>query len=124
MRESLTVYSYSGCSTCRQALRFLKTNEVSHSVHEITEMPPSAAQLTKALAAVGGDLRKLFNTSGQQYRELGIAAKLKTMTPDEAIRLLASNGKLIKRPFAMWTERGVDKVLIGFKEDEWSSALL
>jgi arsenate reductase-like glutaredoxin family protein len=67
------------------------------------------------LAHLGGDLRKLFNTSGQQYRELGLSEKLKSKTPDQALKLLASNGKLIKRPFALGKSKGA----VGFREEEW-----
>lgn len=63
----------------------------------------------------GGNLKNLFNTSGVMYRELNIAEKLTTLSESEALKLLAENGKLVKRPFVI----GDNVHLIGFKEDEW-----
>ncbi len=71
------------------------------------------------LKHLDGDIRKLFNTSGQQYRELKLKDKLPTMTAAEAIDLLAQNGKLIKRPFLLAEDVG----LVGFKEDVWHEVL-
>jgi arsenate reductase len=72
------------------------------------------------LNSYSGDIRKLFNTSGVQYRELKIKDKISTMSPDEAISLLAGNGKLIKRPFLLNGNDGI----VAFKEDLWSEFLL
>lgn len=109
------VYAYTGCDTCRRALRFLKERGVSHEVLPIREKPPSPAELRKALSSVEGNLKKLFNTSGQDYRALGIGTKLADMTDAEALALLAKNGNLVKRPFVVH-EGGT---LVGFREDEW-----
>ena len=73
------------------------------------------------LDAHDGDLRRLFNTSGQDYRALGMKDKLPTMTTDAALKLLSTNGNLVKRPFAIDAANKV--FLVGFKEDEWSAAL-
>jgi Spx/MgsR family transcriptional regulator len=124
MSKSLRVFAYSKCSTCREALRFLKTHELEYSVHDITESPPSKADLSKALRSLGGELKKLFNTSGQQYRELGISEKLKAMPEAQALQLLAGNGRLIKRPLVIWEDKGQSRVLVGFKNAEWKDALL
>ncbi|MCM2282503.1 MAG: arsenate reductase family protein [Bdellovibrionaceae bacterium] len=122
--KKVRIYSYPKCSTCRDALRFLQAHEIAHDVRDIIETPPSVPELECALRALG-DRKKLFNTSGQQYRELGIAEKLKSMTDSEALALLSRTGKLVKRPFVL-IERGKDSVpvLVGFKEDEWKQALL
>jgi arsenate reductase-like glutaredoxin family protein len=82
----------------------------------IVDSPPSVAELGTMLQYVG-DIKRLFNTSGIQYRELGIAAKLKTISEAEALALLSKNGKLVKRPFVLLEDRG----LLGFKEDEWKA---
>lgn len=115
----ISVYAYKGCDTCRKALKWLKEQGIPHEVKAIRETPPSVAELEGAVEAFGGDLRPLFNTSGGDYRELGLKDQLPTMTADEAIRLLHGNGNLVKRPFV--TGDGV--VLVGFKEAEWQRAL-
>ena len=115
MPNLLKVYEYSGCSTCKKALKFLDERGVPYEKIAIVDQPPTVAELKCMLAFQGGDLRKLFNTSGQVYRELKLGEKLPSMSEDEALKLLASNGKLVKRPFALSTTQG----LVGFKEDEW-----
>ena len=112
----LKVYAYSGCSTCRGALKFLKDRKVAHEVLPIRETPPSKAELKRMLAVYGGDIRRLFNTSGQDYRALGLGPKLDAMSVDEAIGLLAANGNLVKRPFVVARDGG----LVGFKPAEWA----
>lgn len=114
-----TVYAYKNCDTCRKALKWLKENQIDHETKAIRETPPTAAELKAALAANGGDLRKLFNTSGGDYRELGLKDKLPTMTEAEAIDLLSKNGNLVKRPFLI----GKGVALTGFNEPAWSEAL-
>ncbi|MBI3881861.1 MAG: arsenate reductase family protein [Verrucomicrobia bacterium] len=111
---ALKVYAYSGCGTCRNALKFLAAHNVAHEVVPIRETPPTKAELKRMLAAVG-DLRKLFNTSGQDYRALNLKAKLPKLTEAEALELLSKNGNLVKRPFVLTATGG----LVGFKEDEW-----
>jgi arsenate reductase len=109
------VYAYAGCDTCRKALKFLIENKVPHEVLPIREQPPSAAELRTMLGHVGGDLRKLFNTSGQDYKALGMKDRLPSMSQDDALALLASRGNLVKRPFALAAKAGA----VGFKPDEW-----
>jgi Spx/MgsR family transcriptional regulator len=111
------VYEYEGCSTCRKALKFLDARGVAYEAVPIVETPPSKAEL-KAMLAFAGDLRRLFNTSGVLYREMGVGKKLETLSEDDALALLAEHGKLVKRPFALLKDRG----LLGFKEDEWKAA--
>ncbi len=113
----MRVYEYEKCSTCRQALKFLDARKTPYRRVPIVEQPPTLAEL-KAMLAFVGDLRRLFNTSGVVYRELGLGEKLKTMSEGEALALLASRGKLVKRPFVLLKDRG----LLGFKEDEWKAA--
>lgn len=114
---TVKVYEYEGCSTCRKALKFLDARGVAYTRVPIVDTPPTVSEL-KAMLAFAGDLRRLFNTSGQVYRELGVGEKLKTMSEKDALALLAKHGKLVKRPFVLLKDRG----LLGFKEDEWAAA--
>lgn len=117
----LKVYQYSGCSTCRNAIKWLKQHAIPFEEIAIRETPPSLADLKSMLAAHDGDLRKLFNVSGLDYRSLGLKDKLPTMSADAALKLLNENGNLVKRPFAIDSKNKVR--LIGFKENEWQAAL-
>ena len=115
----LTVYQYKKCSTCRDALRWLDAKDIKYRAKEIRETPPSRAELKAALKAAGGNMRKLFNTSGMDYREMGLKERLDAMSEGEAFDLLESNGNLVKRPFVI----GDGASLFGFKEDEWTKTL-
>jgi arsenate reductase len=112
---SLRVYAYEKCDTCRKALKFLAAKKIAHEVIAIRETPPSVAELHAMLGYVGGDLRKLFNTAGQDYRSLDMKSRLPTLSVDAALALLAANGNLVKRPFALGQKVGV----VGFREEEW-----
>lgn len=118
----LKLYAYSGCSTCRNAIKWLKQHAIAFEEVAIRETPPSLAEHKAALAAIGGDLRKLFNVSGLDYRSLGLKDKLPTMSTDAALKLLAENGNLVKRPFAIDAKNKIH--LVGFKEPEWQATLL
>lgn len=113
----LTVYAYRNCSTCRKAIARLAAKGIAFTEKPIREQPPSAAELKRVLAAVG-DLKRLFNTSGQDYRAEGIAGKLPGLSQAAAIALLTANGNLCKRPVVL----GPKTALIGFKPDEWTAA--
>lgn len=115
----LTVYVYQKCSTCRDALKWLDQHQIPHEVKAIRETPPTSAELNTALRAFGGDLRKIFNTSGMDYRLLGLKDQLPTMSEAAALDLLSKNGNLVKRPFLI----GDGKVLVGFKEPDWVKTL-
>ncbi len=95
----MQIYTLKTCDSCRKAVKWLKENQIPYTEKAIRETPPSIPELHLALEGAGGDLKKLFNTSGQDYRLLGIKEKLPTLTKDETLALLASNGNLIKRPF-------------------------
>ena len=116
----LKVYAYAGCGTCRDALKFLQARGVAHEVVPIRERPPTKAGLKRMLTVYGGEVRKLFNTSGQDYRALGLGAKLAAMPTEAALELLAANGNLVKRPFVLTKNGGV----VGFKEAEWKALLV
>ena len=119
LAPTIKVYSYSRCSTCRKALAWLDTNNLAYEVVDITTAPPSKEELLRAFQRL--ERRQLlFNTSGQSYRALG-ADVVKAMTDDEALAALAADGRLIKRPFV---ELPSGDILVGFKPDVWSQALL
>ncbi|HXG48907.1 MAG TPA: Spx/MgsR family RNA polymerase-binding regulatory protein, partial [Methylomirabilota bacterium] len=101
MPAPLRVYVYRNCDTCRKALRFLATHGIAHVEVPIRDHPPTKAELRRMLRSVGGDLRRLFNTSGQDYRAMKLKDRLPELTEDEAIDLLARHGNLVKRPFAL-----------------------
>ena len=111
----MKVYVYHKCSTCKDALAFLKKNKIEAEVKEITETPPSIQELHTMLERVNGNLKKLFNTSGQLYRELKLNEKLADMPLESSLKLLSENGMLVKRPFLIGKNFG----FLGFKEDEW-----
>lgn len=114
----MKIYTYSKCSTCRKATKWMKEQGVAFEELPIRETPPSVDELRKMFEYVG-DLKKLFNTSGMDYRALGMKDKLPSMSAEEAFELLASNGNLIKRPFLIDEDKGIT----GFKEDLWEALL-
>lgn len=117
--KKLKLYEYSGCSTCKKALKFLDTKKIPYEKVDITTQPPSKSELQAMLKFLEGDLKRLFNTSGQVYREMKISEKLPKMSENEALQLLASNGRLVKRPFVLASNWGT----VGFKEEEWKKNL-
>jgi len=120
--SALRIYSYPQCGTCRKALQWLAQQGFSVQAGtvelvDITQDPPSLAELTQAFEALGR--KQLFNTSGQSYRALG-SSTVAAMNDRDALAALAADGKLIKRPFAI-TPAGA--ALVGFKLEEWQAAL-
>lgn len=115
----MKLYTYAKCDTCRKAVKWLQARGHSFTEIPIRDQPPSKSDLRRMLAVYQGDLKRLFNTSGGDYRELKLGEKLPTMSEAEAIDLLASNGNLVKRPFLLTDQGG----LVGFKEAEWESLL-
>jgi arsenate reductase len=114
---ALKVYQYAKCSTCRKALKWLDARGVSYEPVDIVTGPPKKSELLRALKS-GVPLKKLFNTSGQSYRDGGWGEKLGKVTQAQAIEALAADGKLIKRPFILDGE----KVLVGFDESAYGDA--
>ena len=116
--ERLKVYQYDRCGTCKKALKFLEVNKISYEPISIVENPPSKKEIKemlKRLKKQGESIKKLFNTSGQAYREMELNRKLLHMNQNDIVDLLSTNGLLIKRPFIL-----TDKLaLVGFKEDKW-----
>ncbi|EQA35200.1 transcriptional regulator, Spx/MgsR family [Leptospira inadai serovar Lyme str. 10] len=109
------VYEYKNCSTCRKALKYLESKKAEFETVAIRETPPKKAELKKMLVYLNGDSKRLFNTSGGDYKELGLKDKLSKMSIEDQFELLSKNGNLVKRPFVLGDTFG----LIGFKEDEW-----
>ena len=106
-------FSYNKCGTCRKAKKLLDLSKVSYDEIDITKNPPPKSVLKKAIKAKG--IKKLFNTSGEQYKKLGIKDKIGTMTEAQALDLLVGNGRLVKRPIAVDGNR----ITVGFDENEY-----
>lgn len=111
---------YPKCSTCQKAKKWLDSHQISYTDRHIAENNPSYTELEAWLALSKLEIKKFFNTSGLKYRELGLSNKLNTMSREEQLSLLASDGMLVKRPLII----GDDFILIGFKEKEWEERLL
>ena len=116
----LKVYCYNRCTTCRKALKWLEDHGIAHTVVDIKTEHPDEAALRAYYRQSGLPLKRFFNTSGIPYRELGLSKKLPDMSEDEQLRLLASDGMLVKRPLLV----GDSFILTGFKEAEWEARLL
>lgn len=112
----LRIYTYAGCDTCRHAVKYLQAGQIPFQEIPIRETPPTLAEL-RAMRKARGDMRKLFNTAGADYRALGLSKKLPMMEEAEALHLLAKNGNLVKRPFLI----GDNIHLTGFKKEEWET---
>ena len=110
---------YPKCSTCQKAKKFLDNNKIEYIERHIVTNTPSYEELKKIIEASKIDINKFFNTSGLLYRSMNLKEKLKEMSYEEKIKLLASDGMLIKRPIFI-TE---NMILIGFKEAEWKSLI-
>ncbi|MCR5738598.1 MAG: arsenate reductase family protein [Lachnospiraceae bacterium] len=115
----IKVYCYAKCTTCKKALKWLDDNMIEYKSVDIKEDHPDEKLLRKLYKKSGQPLRKFFNTSGILYRELELSKKLPDMSDDDMLKLLASDGMLVKRPLLI----AGDTVLLGFKEDEWKKIL-
>lgn len=114
----MKVYTYSGCSTCKKATKWLDARGVDYTEIPIREKPPTKKEL-KAMLAHLGDKKKLFNVSGKDYREQGFKDRLPEMSDAEVFDALSKNGNLVKRPFVI----GDDFGLVGFKEADWADRI-
>ena len=110
---------YPKCSTCQKAKKWLDENGVTYIDRHIKEENPTYEELKEWYQRSGLPLKKFFNTSGLLYKSLDLKNKLPTMTDDEMLKLLATDGMLVKRPIII----GSDFVLVGFKEVEWNTIL-
>ena len=110
---------YPKCTTCQKAKKWLEENKIEFSDRNIVEENPTYEELSKWIKQSGLEIKKWFNTSGLKYKELNLKEKLITMSDDEKIKLLASNGMLIKRPILI-SNNGV---YAGFKQEKWEEIL-
>ncbi|AFM00196.1 MULTISPECIES: arsenate reductase family protein [Desulfitobacterium] len=110
---------YSRCTTCQKARKWLEEKGLSFEVRDIKGENPTFEELQKWYELSGLPLKRFFNTSGQQYKSLNLKDKLPMMTEEEQLKLLATDGMLVKRPLLL----GQDFVLTGFKESEWEERL-
>ena len=117
----LLFIQYEKCGTCRKAKKWLDENKLQYESRSIINDVPTYEELSLWIEQSGLPLKRFFNTSGQQYRALELKDRLPAMSEEEQLRLLASDGMLVKRPVLV-LENG--KVLTGFKENEWEEALL
>lgn len=111
--------NYPKCSTCKKAEKFLKENNIEFINRNIVEENPSAEELALWMDKSGLEPRKFFNTSGVLYREMNLKDKIKTMSKEEMIEILSTNGMLVKRPLLVMD----DKVLVGFKEENYKEII-
>ena len=110
---------YPKCTTCQKAKKWLDDNKIDYELRDIKLDNPTFKELTEWYNKSGLPIKKFFNTSGLIYKEMQLKDKLPTMSEEEQLQLLATNGMLVKRPFVV----GEDFVLTGFKEKEWEEKL-
>jgi arsenate reductase len=116
----MTLFCYPKCSTCKKAQAYLSARGISYSYRNVKDDPPSLAELSDFVQRSHLTLQRFFNTSGQQYRNLGLSKIIQGMDTPQLLALLAGDGMLIKRPLL------VDEhfVLVGFKQEQWDEVLL
>ena len=110
---------YPSCTTCKKAKAWLQSKGLQFTARHIKEENPTAEELSGWQEKSGLELKKFFNTSGLVYKDLGLKDKLPSLSREEQLDLLASNGMLVKRPIVVTG----DAVLVGFKEKDWEKLL-
>lgn len=110
---------YPKCTTCQKAKKWLDDNNIKYELRDIKENNPTFEELSKWYRMSGLPLKKFFNASGLLYKSMELKDKLPTMSEEEQLKLLSTDGMLVKRPLLI----GEDFVLAGFKEKEWSEKL-
>ena len=110
---------YPKCTTCQKAKKWLDDNKIEYELRDIKLDNPTLEELTEWYKKSGLPLKKFFNTSGLLYKSLELKDKIPTMTDEEMLNLLSTDGMLVKRPLLI----GQDFVLVGFKEAEWKEKL-
>ena len=113
------IFCYSKCSTCKRAIDFLNRKKVTYELRDIKENNPSKEELEKLVKLSNVDINKFFNTSGLVYRNLNLKDKIKSMTYEEKLNILSSDGMLIKRPIFIFN----NEVLLGFNEKYWNDKI-
>ena len=115
----MKIYQYPKCTTCKKALKYLDDRNKKYENINIKENNPNKKELKEYIKTSGKEINKFFNTSGLKYKELNLKDKLKTMSDEEKLDLLASDGMLVKRPILV----NDNTVLVGFKEEEWAKII-
>ena len=110
---------YTKCNTCQKAKKWLDDNKIKYELRDIKTENPTLAELTEWHRMSGLPIKRFFNTSGLLYKSLELKEKLPEMTDEEKLKLLSTDGMLVKRPILV----GKDFVLVGFKESEWEIVL-
>ena len=116
--EKIIFYSYSKCSTCRKASKWLVQKDIKHEIKDIVKEPPLPKYLMLALTQYSNDKRRIFNTKGKSFKSIDL--DIIYSTNEEIIQTLTNDGKLIKRPFLVYKER---KIILGFNEDIYLSLI-
>lgn len=112
----MKMYYYKGCGSCQKAVKWLEANDLSVELVPIRETPPSIDELRSMLAFQNAELKRLFNVSGMDYRQMNLKDTLPSLSETAALHLLSENGNLVKRPFLLSDTFG----LVGFKQCEWA----
>ena len=115
----MLVLVYRKCSTCQKALKWLEEHKIFFEERAIVDENPTYEELKEWYGKSGLPLKKFFNTSGLQYKALGLKDKLPTMSEEEQLALLGTDGMLVKRPILV----GENFVLVGFRQEEWEDRL-
>ena len=118
--EKVLFVQYPKCTTCKKAAKWLDEHGISSESRHIKEENPTFDELKQWNEKSGLEIKRFFNTSGMLYREMNLKEKLEQMTPEEKLKLLATDGMLVKRPIIVTEET----VLTGFREKEWEDVLL
>ncbi len=118
--KQMLFIEYPKCSTCQKAKKWLDAHNITYTDRHIVENNPSYDELKKWFEVSGLPLKKFFNTSGLMYKDMNLKDKLPAMSEEEQLKLLATNGMLVKRPLIVCG----DTILTGFKEAEWAEKLL
>ena len=116
--KKIIFYSYLKCSTCRKAAKWLDTKDLEYQLIDIVKEPPSFDYLNLALELYSADKKRIFNTRGKAFKSINL--DINSLSREEIIKLLLSDGKLIKRPFLIYKE----KVILGFNEIEYSKQFM
>lgn len=114
-----TLIWYPKCSTCKNAKKYLDDNNIKFNLRDIKEQKLNEKELGELIKKSNLDIKTFFNTSGLVYRSLNLKDKLQNMSYDKKIKLLASDGMLVKRPIFIYK----DKILVGFKEKSWNEVI-
>ena len=113
----MLLFEYPRCSTCQKAKKYLESKNFNFGVRNIVIDKLNINELDRLIQKSGKDINKFFNTSGLKYRELKLKDRIQTMSYEEKLQILSTDGMLVKRPLLELD----DKVLIGFKEKEWNN---